>query len=78
MYPHLVIGRSFMMYKSSFFLKNIFLEILPIVRGEHGQHSRAEISACTLGEHNPLPLMTKGENDFEDLGFPSSPKLLAL
>jgi len=26
------------------------------------------------GEHNPLPLMTKGENDFEDLGLPSSPK----
>ena len=37
-------------------------------QGEHGQHSRVEISACTQGEHNPLPLMTKGENDFEDLG----------
>jgi len=43
-------------------------------QGEHGQHRRAEISACTQGEHNPLPLMTKGENDFEDLGLPSSPK----
>jgi len=24
-------------------------------QGEHGQHSRADISACTQGEHNPLP-----------------------
>jgi len=23
--------------------------------------------ACSQGENNPLPLMTKGENDFEDL-----------
>ena len=37
-------------------------------QGEHVQHKRAEISACTQGERNPLPLMTKGENDFEDLG----------
>jgi len=37
-------------------------------QGKHGQHNRAEISACTQGEHNPFPLMTKGENDFEDLG----------
>ena len=43
-------------------------------QGEHGQHIRAEISAFTQGEHNTLPLMTKGENDFEDLGLPSSPK----
>jgi len=43
-------------------------------QGEHGQHNRAEISSCTQGEHNPLPLMSKGENDFEDLGLPSSPK----
>ena len=37
-------------------------------QGEHGQHSRVEISACTQGEHNHFPLMTKGENDFEDIG----------
>ena len=37
-------------------------------QGEHGQHSRVEISACTQGEHNRLSLMTKGENEFEDLG----------
>jgi len=43
-------------------------------QGEHGQHGRAEISACTQGEHNPLPLMAKEENDFEDLGLPLSPK----
>jgi len=43
-------------------------------QGEHGQHSRAEISAFTQGDYNPFPLMTKGENDFEDLGLPSSPK----
>ena len=33
MYESLVIGRSFMMYKSSLFLKNIFLQIFPTVRG---------------------------------------------
>ena len=32
------------------------------------QHSQVEISACTQGEHSPLPLMTKGENDSKDLG----------
>ena len=31
-------------------------------------HSQAEISACTQGEHSPLPLMKKGENDSKDLG----------
>ena len=30
-----------------------------------------ESSTCTQGEHDPLPLMTKGESD---LVLPSSPK----
>ena len=30
----------------------------------------SENSTCTQGEHNPFPLMTKGESD---LGLPSSP-----
>jgi len=55
----------------AFFEAHIFVD-LAYSQGEHGQHT--EISACTQGEHNPLPLMTKGENDFEDLGLPSSPK----
>jgi len=62
-----------MMYKSWFFLKNILFADLVYSQGEHGQHSRAEISAFTQGEHTPLPLMTKGENYFEDLRLPSSP-----
>ena len=68
MYESLVIGRSVMVYNVRFHLQNIFLQILPIYQGELGQHSRAEISACTQGEHNPFPLMSKGENDFESLG----------
>jgi len=65
MYESLVIGRSFMMYRVKFFLVEHLFADLANTQGEHGQHSRAEISACTQGEHNPLPLMTKGENDFE-------------
>jgi len=39
---------------------------------ELNQHfSISDNLACTQGEHNPLPLMTKGESD---LGLPSSPK----
>ncbi len=45
----LVIGRSFMMYRVMFFLV---------------EHLFGDL-AYTQGEHNPLPLMTKGENDFE-------------
>jgi len=35
--------------------------------------STSEISACTHGEHDPLPLMSKGESDLVLL-LPSSPK----
>jgi len=59
---------SFMMYGGSwFFLKNISFANLAYSQGEHAQYSRAEFSACSQGEQNPFPLMTKGENDFEDL-----------
>ena len=34
----------------------ILLQTWSIIRG-----------ACSQGEHNPLPLMSKGENDVEDL-----------
>ena len=37
------------------------------------QHSQAEVSACPQGEHSPLPLMSKGENDLV-WWLPSSPK----
>ena len=40
---------------------------MPTVRGSMIQHSQAEVSACTQGEHRPLPLMTKGENDSKEL-----------
>ena len=30
--------------------------------------------ACSYGEHNPLPLMSKGENELKILRLPSSPK----
>ena len=65
MYESLVIGRSFMMYKVMFRFVEHLLADLAYSEGELGQHSRVEISTCTEGEHNPLHLMTKGENDFE-------------
>ena len=65
MYESLVVGRSFMMYKAMYLLIEHLLVDLAYSQGEHGQYSRAEIPACTQGEHNPLPLMSKGENDFE-------------
>ena len=65
MYESLVVGRSLMMDKVMYLLVEHLLADLAYSQGEHGQHSRAEISACTQGEHNPLPLMTKGENDLE-------------
>ena len=68
MYEYLVIGRSFMMYKVMFLLVEHLLADLAYSQGEHGHHNRAKISAWTQGEHNPLPLMSKGENDFEWLG----------
>jgi len=68
MYESLVIGRSFMMYKVMFLLVEHLLIELAYSQGEHRQHNRAEISAYTQGEHNPLHLMRKGENDFEWLG----------
>jgi len=49
------------------FEEHLFVDLAYSQR-EHVQHSRVEISACSQGEHSPLPLMTKGENDFEDLG----------
>ena len=57
-----------------FFLKKISFADLAYSQGEHDQYNRAEFSACSQGEHNPLPLMTKGENDLRILGLPSSPK----
>ena len=45
------------------FLQEHLVVDLAYSQGEHGQHNKEEISACTQGEHNPLPLMTKGEND---------------
>lgn len=54
-----------MMYKVMFLLVEHLLADLAYSQGEHGHHSRAEISACTQGEHNPSHLMTKWENDFE-------------
>jgi len=56
------------MYKSWFFLKNILFVDLVYSQGEHGQHRREEILACSQGEHNPLPLMKKGENTLKILG----------
>ena len=58
-------GDRKVLYSSS---RTYFFADLAYSQGEHGQHSRTEISACTRGEHNPLPLMTKGENNLEDLG----------
>jgi hypothetical protein len=37
-----------------FFLKNIFLQILPTVRGSMNSTAAAEISACTQGEHGQI------------------------
>jgi len=51
-----------------FFLKKISFADLAYIHGEHDQHSRTEFSGYSQEEHNPFPLMTKGENDFEDLG----------
>ena len=45
-------------------------EDLAYSQGKHDQHNSAEFSACYQGEHNPFPLMTKGESD---LALPSSP-----
>ena len=65
MYESLVIGRSFMMYKVMFLIVEHLFADLAYCQGEHGQHSKAENSTCTQGEHNPLPLMTEGGNEFE-------------
>ena len=65
MYESLVIGRSFMMYRVMFLLVEHLFVDLAYSQGEHGQHNTSEISECTQGEHNPLLLMTKQENDFE-------------
>ena len=64
-YESLVLGGSLMMYRVMFFLVEHLFADLAYSQGEHGQHNKAEISACTQGEHNPLHLMTKGENEFE-------------
>jgi len=71
MYESLVIGRSSMMNRVMLFLVEHIFANLAYNQGEHGQHSRVEISACTQGEHNPFPFMTKCKSD---LGLPSSPK----
>ena len=65
MYESLVVGKSFTMYKGMYLLVKHLLVYLAYSQGELAQHSRAENLACTQGEHNPLPLMSKGENDFE-------------
>lgn len=54
-------------------LKEHLFADLAYSQGEHGQHSKTEISACTQGELNPFPLMTKGEI-LRILVLPSSPK----
>ena len=44
-----------MMYKSSFFLKNIFLQILPTVRGSmNNTLQQCRDLACTQGEHGQI------------------------
>jgi len=53
---------------SWFFLKKISFADLVYSQEEHDQLSKAKTLACSQGEHNPLPLISKGENDFEDLG----------
>ena len=72
----MVIGRSCLNTQVSVFLQEHPFADLSYSQGEHGQHSRIEISVCTQGEHNPLPLMKKGENDLGSwiLVLPSSPK----
>ena len=60
----------FMMYKSWFFLKNIFLQIFPTVRGSMNS---AELSACSMnrlvhlgiykgGAHSEISAGTQGED----------------
>eukprot|EP00253_Pinus_taeda_P027913 PITA_27913 len=39
----------------------LYLTDLAYSQGEFGQHTKTR----TQGEHNPLPLMSKGENEFE-------------
>ena len=48
MYESLVLGRSLKMYRVIFFLKNIFLQILPTVRGNmNNTLQQCRDSACT-------------------------------
>jgi len=47
MYESLMIGRSFRMYKVMYLLVEHLLANLAYSQGEHGQHSRVEISAWT-------------------------------
>ena len=69
------------MYRVMFFLENIFLQTLIMLRGsmdlimvaQSTHFIISENSACTQGEHDPLPLMSKGESDLVLL-LPSSPK----
>jgi len=49
-------------------LEGHLLAVFSYSQGEHGQHCRTEILACTQGEHSPFLMMSKGENEFEDLG----------
>ena len=47
---------------------------MDLIMGSQSIHfSISENSACTQGEHDPLPLMSKGESDLVLL-MPSSPK----
>ena len=69
----LVIGRSLMVYKSWFLLKNIFCRSCLQSGGACFSTAKAEVSACPQGEHSPLPLMSKGESDLV-WWLPSSPK----
>jgi len=48
-------------------LEEHLLQILPTVRGSIVSTAGQNFSACTQGEPNPLPLMTKGENDLRIL-----------
>jgi len=45
-----------------------------IMRAQSAHFSISDILACTQGEHDPLPLMSKGESDLVWLLLPSSPK----
>ena len=65
-----ILSRSVMVYGRLWFLLNkISFVDLVYSQGKHDQHSRAKMLAGSQGEHNPLPLISKGENEFKDIGI---------